>query len=373
MLAFLRKWRLILLTFFTFLSQGYNIPHLFAEAPNGYVEVKNLKKRHIRILSIDGGGIRGIIPALILKDLESRLKPGRHLTDCFDIMTGTSTGGIIVILLNTPNQNGKPKYNANHIIELYEKLGTEVFKNSIWQNIKTGAGWWGAKYSENNLESLLQEYLGNAELKGTLSNVSIPAYEIEKDQTFFFQTYKAKQVPIHNYLLKDVARATSAAPGYFKPAQIRNTKKDTDHIFIDGGLSVNNPTLSAAVYAAEIFGTETPFFIVSLGTGTNYGAKSKYIAREKVENSGFLGWAKKIIPTIMYAVNAVTDYEMRYVFNYNNKHTDYYRFQPIIEAEHSDLDNISPENIKELEGYAKKTIEENDWALQEIANVLNQD
>ena len=368
MIIYLRNLCLTLLA--AYLSIVALIPSSFAETSEGNAPQKN---KHIRILSIDGGGIRGIIPALVLKNLESRLKKGRHLTDCFDIMTGTSTGGIIVLLLNTPDERGKPKYQADHILKLYLELGNKVFKNSIWQNVKSGAGWWGAKYSEKSLEQLLSKYFGNTQLKDTLSNVSIPAYEIEKDQTFFFHTHKARKTEEGNYLLKDIARATSAAPGYFKPAQINNILKTANHVFIDGGISVNNPTLSAAVYTSEIYGIKTPFFIVSLGTGTNYGAKSKYIARGKVANSGFLGWAKKIIPTMMYAVNAVTDYEMRYTFNYNNPHTDYFRFQPIIESEHGDLDNISEENLNALKRYAERIIKDNDQTLQEIADVLNED
>lgn len=133
---------------------------MFLLMPSSFAEVSENKilppkNKHIRILAIDGGGIRGIIPALILKNLESRLKENRHLTDCFDIMTGTSTGGIIVLLLNTPGERGKPKYKADHILELYSKMGNKVFRNTLWQSVKSGAGWWGAKYSAHNLEQLL--------------------------------------------------------------------------------------------------------------------------------------------------------------------------------------------------------------------------
>jgi patatin-like phospholipase/acyl hydrolase len=332
-----------------------------------------MQKQHVRILSIDGGGIRGIIPLIILKNLESRLKDGKHLSECFDIMAGTSTGGIIVLLLSTPDQKGRPKYKAHEVLELYKTLGKQAFQTSLWQNIKTGAGWWNAKYSASGLERILESYFEAIELKDTLTNVIVPAYEIEQDKTYFFKTTLARSSNDYNYYLKDIARATSAAPAYFKPAQVANVSSMQSRVFVDGGLAANNPTISAAVYAADIYGHETPFYIVSLGTGTNYGAKSKLLERNEVENSGFLGWAKKIIPTMMYAVNAVTDYEMRHIFNYNKSHMDYYRFQPIIEAIHSDMDNVSPSNIEALEQYAEQIINENEDALQNIADVLNQE
>ncbi|RYE14034.1 MAG: patatin, partial [Sphingobacteriaceae bacterium] len=145
----------------------------------------------------------------------------KHITDYFDIISGTSTGGIIALLLSTPDQDGKPKYNASDMLELYNKLGSKVFKRSIWQKAKTGWGWWGAKYSSDNLEELLIQYFGEIELKDVIKTVIVPAYEIEMDKSFFFKSERAKIYPKHNYKLKDIARATSAAPTYFEPAQIQ--------------------------------------------------------------------------------------------------------------------------------------------------------
>ena len=77
------------------------------------------------ILSISGGGIRGIIPAIILSHIEKHV--GKPISKCFDLIAGTSTGGIIATLLSVP-ENNKPKYSASQVVELYKQFGTQVFK-----------------------------------------------------------------------------------------------------------------------------------------------------------------------------------------------------------------------------------------------------
>jgi patatin-like phospholipase/acyl hydrolase len=263
---------LLFVTLLCFSSQSFAQP-----APPPSLSSKTKK---IKILSVDGGGIRGIIPALILQNLENRLKNGKHLTDCFDIMAGTSTGGIIVLILNVLDSYGKPKYNASHIADLYKELGKEIFHDSLWNRIKSGWGWFGTRYPEENLEKALTSYFANAELKDTLTQIIIPAYDIEQDVNVFFSTNKAQRKVAHNYLLKDVARATSAAPTYFNPAIITDTTHTNTNVLIAGGVSVNNPTLSAIVEVVKTYGPNEYFMTVSLGTGTNYGAKSNLIKKK---------------------------------------------------------------------------------------------
>lgn len=350
-----------------FLLAWLIIVMLFNSLALAQIAANNPQKKVVKILAIDGGGIRGIIPALILKNLEARLTNNKQLVDCFDIVSGTSTGGIIALLLTTPNKDNKPKYNISQVLELYKELGSEVFQRSIFKKITTGWGWWGAKYSEDKLMNIFEKYFGIVELKDTIKPVIIPAYEIEMDKTFFFKSTRAKTQANYNYQLKDIARATSAAPTYFTPAQIQDLTKKEQHILIDGGVAVNNLTLAATVYGLELYGKDQQFFIVSLGTGTSYGAKTKLIDRSSVQDSGLLGWAKKISSLMMYAVNDVTDYEMRYVFN----HHDYYRFQPIIEISNAELDDSSTSNIAALYKYAEDYINTNDEIIQQVADYLN--
>lgn len=98
------------------------------------------RKKLIKVLSIDGGGIRGIIPALVLQNLESRLKNKKHLAECFDVMAGTSTGGILILLLNIADENGTARYRTNAIVNLYRDFGSKIFYKSKWKSITSVNG-----------------------------------------------------------------------------------------------------------------------------------------------------------------------------------------------------------------------------------------
>ncbi|MCE3230142.1 MAG: patatin [Alphaproteobacteria bacterium] len=330
------------------------------------------QKKLIKILSIDGGGIRGIIPALVLKSLEEKLKNKKHLAECFDVMAGTSTGGIIILFLNAPGPDGKPKFNASELVKVYQNFGRKVFYQSIWHSIKTLNGWIGEKYSTQNLEETLQDYFGDTRLRHSFTNILISAYDISKDNNVFFKTNKARLDLGRDFYFRHIARATSAAPTYFKPAKITDLGEKEVYDLIDGGIAMNNPTLSACVHALELFGKDNDFLIVSLGTGSNYGAPKGKLAygEKKIPQGGKLGWVEAIVPLMMYADNDLVDYQMNQIFD--GQHS-YYRFQTLIEARHAEMDNVDPRNIRDLQDYAHHLIKENNQDLEDIARILDRD
>jgi patatin-like phospholipase/acyl hydrolase len=351
------------------LSQELNEKIKTLEVPITSLSVANPPKKLIKILSIDGGGVRGVIPATILANLESRLPPGHHLAECFDIIAGTSAGGIIALLLATPNAQGKPKYNASFIAKEIGEVSKEAFSRSYWQALKSAGGWLGAKYDETVLKEKLAFYFQDIQLKQTVCNVIVPAYEIEQDKTFFFKSSRAKNERQQDCYLKDLAYATSAAPTYFRPARLIDGTNQRTLTLIDGGVSANNPTIAAAVHAIELHGTNIELFIVSIGTGTKYGSQKKKITYESVKNSGMLGWAKSIVPLLMYTADAIVDYEMYYVLNFN-KPQYYFRLQTTLEPENAALDDVSDHNIELLKIKAHDLIKKFDKDLDYIANVL---
>src|ERR1700750_690070 len=91
------------------------------------------EKPPLRVLAIDGGGIRGILPAMVLADLERRTN--RPIIDLFDLIVGTSTGGLVTLALSCPDGEGKPRHTARDIIRLYEVEGKRVFSRSVWHKI----------------------------------------------------------------------------------------------------------------------------------------------------------------------------------------------------------------------------------------------
>lgn len=333
------------------------------------------KKKLVKILSIDGGGIRGIIPALILQNIESKLKRKQHLSQCFDMMAGNSTGGIIVLLLNTPDENGKPKYRTSDIISFYRNLGSTIFYQSWWQYLTTFNGWFSEKYPTENLEKCLDNFFGNCRLRNALTNIIIPAYEISEDDNVFFKSDKAQLDLARDFYFKDVAKATSAAPTFFKPAQIQDISKKKQYTLIDGGVALNNPTMSACVHALKLFGRDSDFLVVSIGTGTNNSVPPGKLSFQgkDIKSGGKLDWASDIVSVMMNAANEVVDYQMAEVFINDNREKKYYRFQVLLDSQHTSPDDASPENIQALEKYAQDIIQKNQLELTMIASLLDRD
>ncbi|MEO1088356.1 MAG: patatin-like phospholipase family protein, partial [Acidobacteriota bacterium] len=91
-----------------------------------------------KILAIDGGGIRGLIPALVLEAMEE--KTGRPVSEIFDLVAGTSTGGILALGLVRPGDGGGPAYSAADLAELYERRGGQIFTSSGWHRLRSVGG-----------------------------------------------------------------------------------------------------------------------------------------------------------------------------------------------------------------------------------------
>ncbi|OVA10385.1 Patatin/Phospholipase A2-related [Macleaya cordata] len=248
----------------------------------------------VTVLSIDGGGVKGLIPATILDFLEAQLQeidgdPEARLADYFDVVAGTSTGGLITTMISTPNTNNRPLYAAKDIIPFYLQHSPKIFpqKNSggLWGSVTNFMGTvTGPKYDGKYLHSLLQGFLGEIKVHQTLTMVVIPTFDIKLLQPIIFSTHEAKRDISKDALLSDLCISTSAAPTFF-PAHYFETRDSEDKVLrsfdlIDGGVAANNPTLVAMNQVTkEIFAKNeefehiksmdcTKYLVISLGTGT---------------------------------------------------------------------------------------------------------
>ena len=165
-----------------------------------------------RILSIDGGGIRGIIPATVLSEIERRT--GRHVAELFDVIAGTSTGGILACGLTLPDSAGHPARTAAELVRMYVDEGPRIFPHEFLGRIRSLVD---EKYPQKGIESVLQTYMGDAMLSDTLTEIVVTAYDIERRRPFFFRSARARADARYDFPLRMVARSTSAAPTYFEP------------------------------------------------------------------------------------------------------------------------------------------------------------
>ncbi len=311
------------------------------------------------VLSIDGGGIRGIIPALVLAELERRA--GRPIAEMFELIAGTSTGGILAVALTRPDAQGRPRWSAQEVAEVYVAYGPRIFDLRLTRSIKTAYGLINERYEARGLEEVLDRYCGESRLSESVTDILVPAYDVVQRQLFFFDSAKAKQDRTCDYPASLVARATSAAPTYFEPPVVGGGGPQGELVFVDGGLFANNPAMCAFAEAERgRFGRN----IVMLSLGT--GECTRPLPFEQVRHWGVAQWARPILGVVLDGVSMAIDQQLDALLGRER----YWRLQTQLTEAKDDLDDATPENIARLQGQAKKLIEERSADLDRIVELL---
>jgi len=305
------------------------------------------------VLSIDGGGIRGIIPALVLNYLEEQSK--KPISELFDLCVGTSSGGIIALGLAQADESGKPKYTAHDLSDFFEKSGAKIFQRTVWRNIRSAGGVLDERYSARPLEAALRKYYSDTPLGNTLGSTMVTSYDIEERRTLFLKSWH----PDHETVLcRDAARATSAAPTYFEPAYI--DVQGNQRALIDGGVFVNSPVVSSYAEALKLFPGE-PLTVVSLGTGELI----RRIPYESAKDWGQAGWVMPLIDCMLDGASKVANHQMRMFLG-----DRYFRLQVTLDEANDDMDDASESNMQNLKRIAARMIEENRSTLDKILSVV---
>ena len=319
--------------------------------------------RRFKILAIDGGGIRGVIPATVLTEIEKQT--GKRIVELFDLMAGTSTGGILAAGLAKPRGDGRAQYTAADMRELYLQEGAAIFPNpsfpqSLWRNARRP---FAEKYASQGIENVLRKYFGDSRLKDSLCNLLVTSYEIQLRQPWFFRSDRAQQDAEYDFPLWEVARATSAAPTYFAPARIPRGggTQPGSWMLIDGGAYANNPALCAYAEMRQI-DPEAEVLLVSLGTGRH--------AQAIHYHPGLLGWAKPILDVVFDGVSRTTEYQLEQLLLPVRGARRYYRFQVNLTDAEDELDNVDPGNLTRLTGHAEGLIQEEMARLREVCAQL---
>lgn len=312
------------------------------------------------ILSISGGGIKGIIPLVILAEIEKRL--GGNVINHCDLIAGTSTGGIISCLLNAVQDNGQPKYSALTALNMYKEFGKSVFHRSKLRKILTLDGLIWNKYSDKNLENLLKKYFGEDRLDGAFTDMIIPTYQISgKPYPHFFKTKHAK-IPTkstENPCLWEVARCTSAANSYFKPYKLGEQMT-----LLDGGIFANNPAMCAYAEAKRVW-TDEDIVVISIGTGENLIGHDY----EKIKHWGLLSWAIPFFEQTSISADATVDYMLK-TFSEDKSADKYFCLQTEIDKACMKMDDVCDANLEFLQMHARDFISENSGMIDEICVAL---
>lgn len=333
-----------------------------------------------RILSIDGGGIRGILPGQVLVALEKKLQEksentNARIADYFDLIAGTSTGGILTCLYLCPDVKNptRPMFSAQDAVDLYLKYGNNIFKENIRKKLRSLGGLTDEKYSAKILEKLLQIYFKEIKLSQLLRPCIIPSYNIFKRTTHFFTQHDAKENLGYDYFIRDVARATSAAPTYFEPARVHSLSQ-VSYPLVDGGVFANNPALCAYAEARQKFSrndksknvTAADMYMVSIGTGST---KRSY-DYDRAKGWGALGWIQPILDIMMSGASDTVDFQLQQIFDATDNAQNYIRINPEIGEAEPEMDDASVRNLQALKEAGIAAAEKQNDKLEMIANYL---
>jgi patatin-like phospholipase/acyl hydrolase len=333
-----------------------------------------------RILSIDGGGIRGLLPARVLETIEERT--GQGIARHFNLLAGTSTGGLLALGLGTPRPGGSQPFTAAEMVKLYQKKGPKIFAQSLWHSVTSLGAVTDERYDSDNIEDILKDLLKNRKLSDCLAEVDIlvPSYEIERRIPYFFKSWHARGEPPvagekpaeRDFLAREVARATSAAPTYFQPAKVKSMAGES-YAFIDGGVFANNPGMAALVAARWLYPQAEAFEILSLGTGT----MERPIPYEDAKNWGLMGWARPVISVMMGGNSATVHYQLREIadtfkvaVHYNRFEIDLGQDPDDLNAVNDDFDDASPGNMAALMGKADDLLKTFQVELEDLISRL---
>jgi hypothetical protein len=317
-----------------------------------------------RVLAIDGGGIRGIIPATVLVDLERRLAP-RPLASVFDLIVGTSTGGIIALGLTVP-EGEHPRHPAQRLLELYLTDGETIFPGGGPVPLPRTA--WlreGTRYSVTGLEEVLDRILGDTPLTAALTGVVVTSYDLAYGEPVMLSS-RPEFGNVNDVTMVVAARATSAAPMFFKPEIIQDGERE--RMLVDGGLYVNNPAVLGYLLGGQAAaGEDRPLALVSLGTGTRPPRTPLPVAERAQMRD-----ASAVTRTLLEAVSTGSGNLVHLLLARlaDGERFRYWRLQTTVGACSFTMDDSSPENVACLYQRARELVSEQDEELSTITHAL---
>jgi patatin-like phospholipase/acyl hydrolase len=318
------------------------------------------------ILSIDGGGMRGIVSAILLQSLEEMLQkysnnPKARIGDYFDLVAGTSTGSILTVLYLYPNERGESKYSAQEVTQAYIDYGNYIFKRQFFYPF------WGAKYTNKYLEEMLVEYFHEDTLGNLRKPCLLTSYDITQRKAVFFNSVTGRADQQRNYLLKDAILASTAAPTFFPPT----CKKERNSCYgclVDGGVVANNPALCALIEALKLPDCKRLNQIVTVSVGNAKNTKS--YSYQKAKFWGLFQWALPMFDVLMDGSEQTVDYQLRRLYKSINQPQDYMRFLLHTDESVPKMDECSSDAIKRFQDLGKRLADREKAQIEVLAKRL---
>lgn len=276
--------------------------------------------RRFQVLSLDGGGYRGVFSAAVLACLADDI--GLSVLDQFDLIAGTSTGGIIALALSI----GMP---PREVLDFYLDHGPQIFKGRRLR-------WWQhplrSKYGSQRLSAAVSTVFEEKRLWEAKVPLCVPSYDLCSDNVYLFRTPHSERLTRdYRERMADVAMATSAAPTYLPSHHHEGLR------LIDGGIWANNPSVVAVSEAVSEFGIDlTDIRVLSLGTTFELGEKAASLDR-----GGWLRWAKAATPMILHGQTRAAENATYHLLPKDQ----FVRINPPVPENVLSLDGVNPDKL----------------------------
>ncbi len=335
----------------------------------------------VRVLSVDGGGVRGILPVRVLVALEEMT--GRRTAELFDIVVGTSIGGIGLLGLMRPGDNGAPMWTARDLLDEYSTRAAEIFPDTslswpqsmqqlsemirrpsptaalLGSNPRLG----NARYDPAGLIDILTGQLGGAMLSEALRQTIVTSYDVRAQQPVLFDSAAVNEGRQEDVPMITAARATSAAPTFFPP-MIDTDASGEERLLVDGGIFANSPALLGYQAARANGASPDEVVLVSLGTGL-HGPNNSLSPNEYMGSSWFR-LAQSLMQSAQVGNASVIDSFFRTIIGER-----YWRFDAALTGPiNHDMDNTTVEHVRWLDTAGKAMVGERVADLKRIADVL---
>lgn len=302
-----------------------------------------------KILSVDGGGIKGLYSASVLARIEE--KTGKKIGDHFDMICGTSTGGLIALALSKG-------ISAQEIADMYYNKGNKIFPISEFKPLRYIQRKWQfikqllfrGKFSETPLREILEDLFGEAVMGDANNLLCIPSYNLISGmpRMFKFPHKEGNFFMDRDIKMVDVALATSAAPTYLPIHEHRNI------LYADGGLWANNPSLCGLLEALKFFvGPQKQFETFKILSISGVTQPSGWASTSKRRRS-FRHWGNKLFQASMDGQAYFNDFFLTNIIGHIQPSGTYYRIPaPKLSKEHIgliDMDIAHRSALKTLKG-----------------------
>jgi len=351
-----------------------------------------------RVLSIDGGGIRGIVPACVLVSLEALVN--QPLGEVFDLVVGTSTGGLLALAIAAPRGSTAARTcSPAALLDLYTARGSEIFgANRV--NIRSnplmglvpmmggptaGAAPWvkslrsrlgidkasdpgNARYSPAVLEGCLQEIFGDLKLSEAKPDVVITSYDMSGRQPVLFRSSEARADSRTDAYFRDVGRATSAAPTFFPPHVLPG---DDHRVLVDGGMIANNPSLVALLEAFRMARPDELIVVLSLGTGSPERLATNAPSVEDLKSRAWPLVGVDLMQILFDGDSQLADQLLTGLSHSLPERINTLRLQANLGAVSPAMDDASSEHIRELTEIGMKLVKTNQPKLAAMARFLS--